>query len=65
MVCNCSKIEIYHTNRAHTLYYTVDDSSDVLESGPTRKKKRDNSAFFLIFSSDIALNLPAKHVICK
>ncbi len=34
--------------RAHALYSTVDDSSDELKSGPTRKKK-DHSAFLLFF----------------
>ncbi len=32
--------------RAHSLYFTVDDSSDELKSGSTRKKT-DHSAFFL------------------
>ena len=43
----------YSSIRAHSLYFTVDDSSDELKSGPTRKKNWPFS-FFFIFSSDMS-----------
>ncbi len=49
------KITFSHYLRAHTLYCTVDDSSDELESGPTKK---DHSFFFLLRHD---MNLPSKY----
>ena len=50
--------------RPHSLYSTVDESSDELETGPTRKKN-DNSAFFFILLLRHALELSYNYVICR
>ncbi len=53
-----------HYYRAFALYSTVDDSSNVLESCPTRKKKLTIQLLFYFFLRHV-INVPCNPILCR